>query len=1104
MTSATVQDSPITTASLSWTAPATNGGLPITGYVVEWWEGGSLPEKQIVTFTDDYPEFDSTTTRVTTPTDYKTFKLTYGPTPGVKAQSADIPYVINPANLRAALIDLGRDTAANSWNHLNIVGDVKVSKSNVVNAGVAFTVTFISDTNTGDLPLMGSTITAAATSTAVTVTELEAGRREFGQSEVQIITLLEPDVGGLAATDLTGYFKLSFNGTETQTAWLAAGTSNTDLERALEQLPNLRDVTVTRNTYNTGATLAGSVGYEWFVTFSGDKGNQPVITIDASKVSGSQTVTATVNDGDNAIDAGTLDKKTNAIPGELAVGYNSRTVGADTFSYTLSGLVPGKEYFASISAVTARGIGAPMLPSSTSVTPPKQIPQQPQNVAVAVHEGSSTTLDVSYDAPTSDGGTDITSYRIEVDTSVDFTNPIHNTVYCDAGSTHSVFEIKTTATAGDNIVGGYFDLDVTYNGNSYTTAAIPYNAAAQFADEVGLWSKVAGVTATTATVLGTGNAKVVTFGSDISALIFKGDTLQFGSDSTGTFVSHLDEALATNTVDTVDSTTQITLIEDILRAAGSISTNVFRLQGGRGEAAESGVACFLEYDHSTGTGTGPYATDIRGGYCPVTSPGRLTQSGSMQSKFELIPDLLSVGVRVDRDKPDDQNGVTWRVTFLDDSLAGNLNFGVALNSNNLITQTGYNGAASGATGSISVTEKVAGQKYTASCVGTQEVPMSGALVSGQYYWARVFAVNALGMSVAQVSPSSEKPMVVPGAPTAVTLEVVSDTRLRVVFNPPSSDGGDAVTSYKIEYSTDSSFATKSEDLFTTLSGGAPFSRTLSGLTTGSFYFVRVGACNSRGCSTPTASTPSSLNPHRAPDGPINVFLRATSHSMLTVSFEGGYNGGDTLANYRVEWDTTGSFNSGSASPHKGFVDLSAASYNSYTVQSLTNNQQYYVRVMASNSAGLSVATIASPASSAPTLQVPGKPHSISAVTGAATGDIDVTWQRPRVPWHLIPCSGTVASPNDCPTETGGSVASSDGGSAITEYVIMYSEEPDFSGYDQGQVITTSLTITIQNLTPGRTYYLRVAARNQNGLGSYCPYTDQNCLTAVTPVSAVAK
>jgi len=1110
LTSVSVQNTPISTASLTWSAPSTNGGQPITGYMVEWWEPGTLPEMQVVRFTADYPDFDSSHSAVAN-SDVRTFKLAYGPTPAgaTTSEAAGMPYTIDPANVRSILMNLDAGTYPDSDY---VIGNVEVSKSNIVNSGVAFTITFVSDMNEGDLPMLGSPWGSAGTATAnaaVVVEELQSGRREFGQSEEQIITILAAGVN--SATDLAGTFRLSFNGTETTTSWLSADASDADVERALEQLPNLRDVTVTRTLFDQANAnqIGGASGYAWSVTFTGDKGNQPALVADVQYMSSTNGVTATVDDGDNSA-TGTYEKETYAMPGEFAVGYNSRVVSSDDFAYTIEGLTPGKTYYASVSAITSMGIGAPVLPSSASVTLPKQTPEVPQNVAVSVHSGSSTTLDVSYDAPVSDGGSDITSYRIELDTSVAFSNPIYSIVSCHPASTHSVFEITSDPGVGKKITGGYFDLTINYNGNTYTTPKIPYDAAAQFEDEAGVWNKIVGAVSTTASI--TDNLAVVTIaGSDITDLVFVGDRLQFGSETNGVFSSITAYGEEIYTVLSVDSATQITLTANInYTPTGTIaSQTIFRQYGGRGSQDTSSIACFGESAHNPA----PYNVDYRVNYCPVAisdacvngatcGNDRMEIQGSMQSKFELIPDMLSLGVKVDRDAPTSRNGVTWRVTFLDQSPAGNNNFEVLRSSETFIDEAG-----APLTGStfVTVTELVAGEEFTSSCVGTQQVPSSGALVSGQYYWARVFAINALGSSSAQVSATSEKPMVVPGSPTAVTLEVVSDTKLRANFSPPGSDGGDSVTSYSITYTTDSTFATGvTTESFTTLSGGAPFSRTLSGLTTGSYYFVRVAACNSRGCSGTTSSTPSSLNPHRAPDGPINVLLRTTSHSMLSVSFESGYNGGDAIQTYRVEWDTAGAFNSGSPSPHKGYVDLDASIYSSYTVQYLTTNQQYYVRVFAGNSAGFSVATNASPSSSAPSVQIPGKPHTIAAITGGATGEIDVSFQRPRVPWHLIPCSGTVATPNDCPTEVGGSVASSDGGSAITEYVIEYSEESDFSGYDQGQIVTTSLTVTLQNLTPGRTYYIRVAARNQNGLGSFCAFQDASCLTAINAVTAVAR
>ena len=50
-------------------------------------------------------------------------------------------------------------------------------------------------------------------------------------------------------------------------------------------------------------------------------------------------------------------------------------------------------------------------------TLPKQVPQPPQSV--------STTLDVTYAAPLADSGSDILNYRVELDVTNRFLNPIH-------------------------------------------------------------------------------------------------------------------------------------------------------------------------------------------------------------------------------------------------------------------------------------------------------------------------------------------------------------------------------------------------------------------------------------------------------------------------------------------------------------------------------------------------------------------------------------------------------------------------------------------------------------------------------------------------------
>jgi hypothetical protein len=127
------------------------------------------------------------------------------------------------------------------------------------------------------------------------------------------------------------------------------------------------------------------------------------------------------------------------------------------------------------------------------------------------------------------------------------------------------------------------------------------------------------------------------------------------------------------------------------------------------------------------------------------------------------------------------------------------------------------------------------------------------------------------------------------------------------------------------------------------------------------------------------------------------------------------------------------------------------------------------------------------------LQVPGKPHTLNAAAGDTAGVVTVSWQRPRIPHHGVPCSGLPSSPNDCPSEVGGTFPSAFGGSDITEYVVSYNEKADFTGFDGGSVSTPSTSIVLNGLTSRRTYYIRVLARNARGSGPFCKNTEQNCL-----------
>ena len=129
---------------------------------------------------------------------------------------------------------------------------------------------------------------------------------------------------------------------------------------------------------------------------------------------------------------------------------------------------------------------------------------------------------------------------------------------------------------------------------------------------------------------------------------------------------------------------------------------------------------------------------------------------------------------------------------------------------------------------------------------------------------------------------------------------------------------------------------------------------------------------------------------------------------------------------------------------------------------------------------------------------------MQATTGIGSGTIDVVWQKPRIPHHGLPCSGTYEVPADCPTPHGDSSPSSDGGDAIVEYEVEYNEQPNFGGSDSGRKLFTSTSCTLTNLIQGRTYYIRVLARNTIGSGPFCERKGSNYCNGelVSAVSAI--
>ena len=360
-----------------------------------------------------------------------------------------------------------------------------------------------------------------------------------------------------------------------------------------------------------------------------------------------------------------------------------------------------------------------------------------------------------------------------------------------------------------------------------------------------------------------------------------------------------------------------------------------------------------------------------------------------------------------------------------------------------------------------------------SVVASTSYTVSG-LKNGTTYYFTADAVNGSSLhsaASAETSATPVAPVTAPGAPSGLAA-TAGDAQVSLSWNAPASDGGAAITGYRVYQGTGQ----------TAVASVTGTSATVTGLTNGTRYSFKVTAVNKAGegpasgaaSATPTAAT---TNP-----GPPNGLAASPGNGKVTLSWTApGSDGGAAISGYQIYRGTSPGGESGTP------VNGSLVAGTSYTVTGLTNGTTYYFTVAAVNRAELQGAK-SGEASATPV--VAGAAASASA-TGSASGSpsagatASAAGSAPGSPSAGTASAATApgaptgltATPGNA--EVGLSWTASAAGGSPARYRVYQGTSPGFT-LGTPVMSTTSTNATVTGLTNGTTYYFVVAAVDASG------------------------
>lgn len=311
------------------------------------------------------------------------------------------------------------------------------------------------------------------------------------------------------------------------------------------------------------------------------------------------------------------------------------------------------------------------------------------------------------------------------------------------------------------------------------------------------------------------------------------------------------------------------------------------------------------------------------------------------------------------------------------------------------------------------------------------------LTNGVAYYFHVAAKNSVGVGVFSTASGAVTPAAVPDAPTSVA-GTPGDAAVSLTWVAPASNGS-AISDYVVQVGISASGP------WTAFSHPASTatSALVTGLANATPYYFRVAAIN--GVATGAFSVVSaSVTTNGVAGAPTSVGgVRGASSVSLTWTAPID-NGGSAITDYSIRYSSTGGA-SWTTVVHPPGTSTFA------TVSGLSNGTAYLFEVAAVN--GVGTGSYSSPSAAVTPATIPGNP---TAPTGAAgVQQVSLSWNAPA-----------------------------DGGSAITDYVVRYSDNGGVSWSTFSHTPSAVTSTSVTGLTQGATYVFDVAAVNDVGTGGW--------------------